>query len=287
LKGVMRVGALAKGLLLKGQLNVELVVLCSEKPTYTLLKKVGKLVPEKLKEVTEEKYNMSISVVQCAIIISSTKEPKTTVKVTLTSPVMREDEEKEGEEKKAATKTASEPKDVLDKEKCLQALAALRHAKWFQARANHTTSCVIVIRILRDLCNNNPVFKPLSGWVVELLCEKSLSSAPHPLGPGEAFRRVMEALASGIVLGGGVGILDPCEKEKTDAAASLTLQERELLTAAAQQYVRMQAFRQLHQVLGVEPLKPKPPRFGAGTKRPGGAPAAATEAKVKKTEEAK
>ena len=43
---------------------------------------------------------MSISVVQCAIIISSTKEPKTTVKVTLTSPVMREDEEKEGEEKK-------------------------------------------------------------------------------------------------------------------------------------------------------------------------------------------
>merc|ERR1719505_59281 len=104
LKGVMRVGALAKGLLLKGQLNVELVVLCSEKPTYTLLKKVGKLVPEKLKEVTEEKYNMSISVVQCAIIISSTKEPKTTVKVTLTSPVMREDEEKEGEEKKGPCK---------------------------------------------------------------------------------------------------------------------------------------------------------------------------------------
>lgn len=28
--------------------------------------------------------------------------------------------------------------------------------------------------------------------------------------------------------------MDPCEKEKTDAAASLTLQERELLTAAAQ-----------------------------------------------------
>jgi len=232
--------------------------------------------------VTEEKYNMSISVVQCAIMISSTKEPKTSVKVTLTSPVMREDEEKKEEEKKAATK--SEPKDVLDKEKCLQALAALRHAKWFQARANHTTSCVIVIRVLRDLCNNNPVFKPLSGWVVELLCEKSLSSAPHPLGPGEAFRRVMEALASGIVLGGGAGVLDPCEKEKTDAAASLTLQERELLTAAAQQFVRMQAFRQLHKVLGVEALKPKPARFGAGTKRPG-APAAATDSKVKKTEE--
>lgn len=29
LKGIMRVGALAKGLLLKGQLNVELVVICA------------------------------------------------------------------------------------------------------------------------------------------------------------------------------------------------------------------------------------------------------------------
>ena len=45
----MRVGALAKGLLLQGQLSVELVVLCAEKPTYTLLKKIGTLVPEKLK----------------------------------------------------------------------------------------------------------------------------------------------------------------------------------------------------------------------------------------------
>lgn len=27
-----------------------------------------------------------------------------------------------------------DPKDVLDKEKALQALAALRHAKWFQVR---------------------------------------------------------------------------------------------------------------------------------------------------------
>merc|ERR1711962_737921 len=113
LKGVMRVGALAKGLLLQGQLSVELVVLCAEKPTYTLLKKVGKLVPEKLKEVTEEKYNMSISVVQCAIIIPSTKEPKTTVKVTLTSPVMREDEEKEGEEKKAAASLTLQERELL------------------------------------------------------------------------------------------------------------------------------------------------------------------------------
>lgn len=51
LKGVMRVGFLAKGLLLQGDNSVELVVLCSEKPTIALLKRVALELPEKLKEV--------------------------------------------------------------------------------------------------------------------------------------------------------------------------------------------------------------------------------------------
>lgn len=41
LRGVMRVGLVAKGLLLKGDLDLELVLLCKEKPTSSLLKKVS------------------------------------------------------------------------------------------------------------------------------------------------------------------------------------------------------------------------------------------------------
>lgn len=41
LRGVMRVGLVAKGLLLKGDMDLELVLLCTEKPTVTLLKKVA------------------------------------------------------------------------------------------------------------------------------------------------------------------------------------------------------------------------------------------------------
>lgn len=40
LKGVMRVGALSKGLLLHDDLNVELVVLCSSWPTHGFLRQV-------------------------------------------------------------------------------------------------------------------------------------------------------------------------------------------------------------------------------------------------------
>jgi zinc finger RNA-binding protein len=48
LKGVMRVGLLAKGLLLKGDRTVQLVVLCSQPPTYQLLDRVAQALPAHL-----------------------------------------------------------------------------------------------------------------------------------------------------------------------------------------------------------------------------------------------
>lgn len=48
LKGVMRVGLLAKGLLLKGDRTVQLVVLCSQPPTFQLLDRVAKTLPAHL-----------------------------------------------------------------------------------------------------------------------------------------------------------------------------------------------------------------------------------------------
>lgn len=48
LKGVMRVGVLAKGLLLRGDKNVNLVLLCSEKPTKDLLSRIVEHLPKQL-----------------------------------------------------------------------------------------------------------------------------------------------------------------------------------------------------------------------------------------------
>ena len=71
-----------------------------------------------------------------------------------------------------------------------------------QARANQLTSCVITIRILRDMCQRVAAFKPLTGWAIELLCEKAIGSNFGPVAPGEALRRVLEAVSSGIFLPG-------------------------------------------------------------------------------------
>ena len=63
LKGVMRVGVLAKGLLLHGDLNVNVVVLCSEKPTRTMLEQVADALPKQLAVSNCDWY--------CSIILQS------------------------------------------------------------------------------------------------------------------------------------------------------------------------------------------------------------------------
>jgi zinc finger RNA-binding protein len=259
LKGVMRVGVLAKGLLLHGDLNVHLVVLCSEKPTRTLLDRVADNLPNQLSTVSEDKFEVRRCVEEAAIIVTMEKEPKTTCFITLTSPIMREENLTEGE---AAQLAKPDPPDVLDRQKCLDALAALRHAKWFQARANGLQSCVVVIRILRDLCQRVPTWTPLNQWAMELLVEKCVSSGGPAMSPGDALRRVFECISSGILLPGGPGLYDPCEKEVSDAAAGLTNQEREDITASAQHALRLIAFRQIHKVLGMDPLPV--PKFTVG-----------------------
>uniref|UniRef100_A0A667H3A2 Zinc finger RNA binding protein 2 n=1 Tax=Lynx canadensis TaxID=61383 RepID=A0A667H3A2_LYNCA len=254
LKGVMRVGLLAKGLLLRGDRTVQLTLLCSQKPTHTLLRRISEQLPRQLPMVTEDEYEVS-SDPEANIIISSCEEPRMRVAVSVTSPLMREDP--------STDQGVPDPEDILSPEKCLQSLAALRHAKWFQARASGLQPCVIVIRILRDLCQHVPTWGALPAWAMELLVEKALSSTKGPLSPGEGLRRVLECVASGMLLADGPGIQDPCERDQRDALGPMTCQQREDLTASAQHALRLLAFRQIHKILGMDPLPPPKSRPGA------------------------
>ncbi|TRZ17259.1 hypothetical protein HGM15179_009855 [Zosterops borbonicus] len=249
--GVMRIGLVAKGLLIKDDMDLELVLMCKEKPTKTLLSLVKDNLPAQIQKLTEEKYLVEEHVNEAAIVIHNTKEPKLTLKVILTSPLIRDEAEKKEGVDNVAMK---DPPDLLDRQKCLEALASLRHAKWFQARANGLKSCVIVLRILRDLCNRVPTWAPLKGWPLELICEKSIGTCNRPLGAGEALRRVMECLASGILLPGGPGLHDPCEREPTDALSYMTVQQKEAITHSAQHALRLSAFGQIYKVLEMDPL---------------------------------
>jgi len=211
----------------------------------------------------DDKYEVKMVFEAACIFVSTIEERDNaglSVRITLTSPLMRETAEE------AASSVKIDPPDLLDHDRCIDALAELRHVKWFHSRALSRHSCTVVIRILRDLCVRNPTWSPLSCWSVELLVEKVLNSAGCPLSPGDALRRVFEALAGGILLPDSPGFLDPCEKEPMDAAADLTNQEREDITSSAQHALRMIAFRQINKVLGIEPL-PAPKQWRITRKR--------------------
>ena len=88
--------------------------------------------------------------------------------------------------------------------------------------------------------------------MIELLVQKCVVSAPREFTrPGDIFRRIIECVASGLFLPGmiacipsssscsilvlgGSGLLNPCEKGGMDAAGSLTAQERVDITVSAQ-----------------------------------------------------
>ncbi|XP_028627510.1 zinc finger RNA-binding protein 2 [Grammomys surdaster] len=260
LKGVVRVGILAKGLVLRGDHSVQLTLLCSKKPTHSLLQRIKQELPRELSIVAEDKYEVS-SDRDANIVISACVEPGVKVTVSATSPLMREDPSV----KQGLQDSLPDPEDILDRERCLETLAALRHAKWFQARASGLQPCVIVIRVLRELCRCLPPWGALPAWAMELLVEKVLSSAPRPLSPGGAVRRVLEYVATGALLTDGPGLQDPCEKGPQDALEPMTPQQREDLTASAQLALRLVAFRQIHKVLHMEQLPPRT-RFGAGAR---------------------
>uniref|UniRef100_A0A0M3HJI0 DZF domain-containing protein n=1 Tax=Ascaris lumbricoides TaxID=6252 RepID=A0A0M3HJI0_ASCLU len=66
---------------------------------------------------------------------------------------------------KQAGDKPSAVKDPLPRGPCLDALAELRHAKWFQARCANLQSAGITLRIFREIRQRVPAWQPLSTWV--------------------------------------------------------------------------------------------------------------------------
>ncbi|XP_078721428.1 interleukin enhancer-binding factor 3 homolog isoform X4 [Lampetra fluviatilis] len=261
LRGVMRVGKVAKGLLLTGDTDLELVLLCREKPTIHLLSRVSESLPAQLKAVKNEEFLVEMKANEASVVISRQTEPFLTLTVTLTSPLVREEMEQQEEGGDGEKVTVKEAPDVLDRQHCLKALASLRRAKWFQARASPLRSCVIVIRLLRHLSSFDPAWEPLNGWALELICEKAMGTCNRPMGAGEGLRRVMECLSSGLLMPDGPGLGDPCEKVATDVLSDLSVQQLEQLTFSAQNYLRNMAFGHVHKVLGMESLTYVRPQY--------------------------
>ena len=89
---------------------------------------------------------------------------------------------------------------------------------------------------------------------MELLVERSLFSAGFTMSPSKSIMRIMEVLASGLLMPDGSGIKDPCEREEVDVFEKMSPQTKEDVTRQAQIDLRNIHYRKIHLVLGMERL---------------------------------
>jgi len=293
--GVNRVGPLAKGLLINGDSHVSMVLLCGTTPTKALLSRIMKHLPAKVEEVKSD-MKFKLEEDECGFSVLGDLLVPIKLSVTMTSTAFKttqkQEEDKKDEETCApaptedahkteedaadvkensevqpdcppptATTTTdsgdpTSPEGMLPKPLLLRALAQLRHAKWFQAKASQIDCCVVITRILRDLQCRNEAWSHLSCWALENLVYVSLSSSTEQMGLGDALRRFFEVVAGGILLPDSSGIQDPCERAQTDILDCCTPQQLEDITKHAQHSLLKIAFREMHQVLGIEKIVP-------------------------------
>merc|ERR1712051_473476 len=248
----VRVGDLSKGLLLAPDRSVSLVLLCISPPTKEMLKQIHVSVRSKMKETNSDHDTLLLEKEAAFAVSKPLKDDDTDMLfcyVTFTSTALRK--------KPEVVVKPIKPEDALPMDKCLRALAELRHSRWFAARVASLPSCVECIRIMRDLSRRDPVWSCLSEWAIELLVERALYSAWRPLNPAASLMRVMEISASGILLDieeRDESFKDPCEREEsaTSPLNNLTKQEAEDITKSAQYYLRLMHFRQIYKVLGMQ-----------------------------------
>lgn len=97
LRGVMRVGLVSKGLLLKGDKDLELVLLASKRPTVTLLRQVTERLALELENLSPGMFTLADCPEKGAIVVQSTTKPVLTLQIYLTSPAVRVDEGREAD----------------------------------------------------------------------------------------------------------------------------------------------------------------------------------------------
>ncbi|KAK0428457.1 hypothetical protein QR680_010819 [Steinernema hermaphroditum] len=247
LQGVLRIGDLVKGLLGKKDKTVDIVVLTNKIPTFTVVKEVAEHFLKHLEAPEGDKFTVEEEPAAGRLLVKE-ENSGSVVRVWFTCYLVRESvlAEKRGE-----TVSVEKPADPLPTESCLEALAQLRRAKWYQERCIPLPACIAVIRVLRYIRQKNAIWQELPNYTMELLIEKAIRTAGYPLSAGDALRRVFEMISSGFLICGQPGLSDPCEMERSDILNQLPMDKRMEITASAQYMLRVMAMNQLYRLLDV------------------------------------
>lgn len=233
---VRTVGSYKKGTMLAGHPVADLVVILKETPTAADIENLANKVQEQLKvstpndefptQANEGGFNTTSNEGALVRVLVTTL-PKNLFQV--------------------------DPEKHVDVKLLEGALATIRHARWFEENASHTTVRALV-RILKDLKKRFVGLSGLTPWLIDLLAFKSAtlpSNTRDPLAINIAFRRSLQLLSAGCFLPGAVGVVDPCESGQVRAHSVLGLEEQDLLCLSAQTLLRTLSHGAFNEILGV------------------------------------
>ncbi|XP_066932699.1 interleukin enhancer-binding factor 2 homolog [Clytia hemisphaerica] len=227
------VGSFKKGTMLAGHPVADLVIILKETPGAADIENLANKVQEKLKEATPSE-DFPTQANEGGFNTTSSERALVRVLVTtLPKNLFEVDTQKH-----------------VDSKLLEGALATIRHARWFEESASHTT-IRFLIRLLKDLKKRFAGLAGLTPWLIDLLAFKS---ATGPNGSNlpitAAFRRALQLLAAGCFLPGSVGILDPCESGQVRAHSVLGLEEQDLLCMTSQTLLRTLSHGAYNEILG-------------------------------------
>lgn len=188
---------------------------------------------------------MEIKSEQSSFVVSLEKY---SCNITLSSVALRQQETTEDELKP----TKETIPDNLPSEPCLNALASLRHTKFFQSKCIDVPGLVEVVLLLRDIASRIDTWRVIPLYVLELISYKAIVSHPLTLRVSDAFRRFFEVISTGQFMSPRAPLEDPCEKEQVNPLGHLTKQQRENVICSAQHGLRLIAFDQIQIILGMD-----------------------------------
>ncbi|NWV39620.1 ILF2 factor, partial [Grantiella picta] len=259
---VRQVGSYKKGTMTTGHNVADLVVILKILPTLEAVAALGNKVVESLRAQDPSEGRLSSGAIPHPVELPSRSTPNSrsfpAVLTMLTNETGFEISSADATVKILITTVPPnlrklDPELHLDIKVLQSALAAIRHARWFEENASQSTVKVL-IRLLKDLRIRFPGFEPLTPWILDLLGHYAVMNNPtrQPLALNIAYRRCLQILAAGLFLPGSVGITDPCESGNFRVHTVMTLEQQDMVCYTAQTLVRILSHGGYRKILGQE-----------------------------------